>query len=185
MKYHKQEHLFKPNVYPPGSCMSTVDACLLDLELSEVPNYSLVFFELNFQKNNLELYAKQHYLKNKEYNDESLEDYRKENFDNFMQDSSRLWHELRTMWLASMGYTEDWIADIDKWLMENPERHYIASGISPRGVGHVVIYQNNKMVHDPHPSNQGLTKVEDFKYLRKIEGDYEFDRYYIKLKKKV
>jgi len=33
---------------------------------------------------------------------------------------------------------------------------YIASGISPRGVRHSVIYSNGQLVHDPHPSNAGV-----------------------------
>lgn len=42
-----------------------------------------------------------------------------------------------------------------------PDQHLFVSGPSPRGVGddglwHVVIYRSGEMVHDPHPSREGL-----------------------------
>jgi len=158
MIYHTQEHVHVPDTYPAGSCYPTVYACILDLPLNQVPYFNLLYFSTNQEKYNLKK-APKRYLDKVDY----------------------LWDEIRSLWLYGMGYTEDYIADHDKWLKENPERYYIASGISPRNVGHVVIYQNGKMIHDPHPSRAGLTKIESFSYLRKIEGDYEFDRYYLKL----
>lgn len=35
-------------------------------------------------------------------------------------------------------------------------RHYLVSGMSPRGVMHVCIYQDGVMVHDPHPTREGI-----------------------------
>lgn len=37
---------------------------------------------------------------------------------------------------------------------------YIANGPSPRGVKHSVIFQNGKMIHDPHWTDDGIMKVE-------------------------
>ena len=34
-----------------------------------------------------------------------------------------------------------------------------ASGPSPRGVHHCVLYQNGEMIHDPHPSGAGLVNI--------------------------
>lgn len=39
------------------------------------------------------------------------------------------------------------------------ETYQLIVGQSPRNVGHGVIYQNGKLVHDPHPSNQGLALI--------------------------
>ena len=178
MKFHKQEHLYIPDSYPDGSCYPTVYACILDLPLNQVPYFNLFYFTTSKQKENIAKYIEKHYGE-AEYSEEI----KKENISNFQYDVDRLWDQARRIWLISMGYTEDFIADHEKWLIENPERPYIATGISPRNVSHVVIYQNGKMIHDPHPSDLGLVKTNYFTYLRKIEGDWEFDRYYLKIKK--
>jgi len=178
MKYYKQEFLHKPDDYPDGSCYPTVYACILDMELHEIPYFNLFYFTTSKQKENFAKYIESHYNK-AEYS----EDIKKENISNFIFDRHRLWDQARMLWLVSMGYTEDYIADLDKWLLENPDRPYIATGISPRNVFHVVIYQGGKMTHDPHPSDAGLIKTDYFTYIRKIEGDWEFDRYYKKLEK--
>lgn len=179
MKFHKQEHLYIPDGYPDGSCYPTVYACLLDLPLNQVPYFNLFYFTTSKQKANIAKYRKDRY-ENSNYSEETKKAY----ISNFQYDIDRLWDQARNLWLISMGYTEDFIADHDKWLAENPERSYIASGDSSRGVKHVVIYKNGKLLHDPHPSDEGLVKVDYFMYLRKIEGDWEFDRYYLKVKQK-
>lgn len=38
--------------------------------------------------------------------------------------------------------------------------YYIASGRSPRGVLHSVVYLDGKLAHDPHPSRLGIKSVE-------------------------
>ncbi|MGB3898184.1 MAG: hypothetical protein WA973_06485 [Mesorhizobium sp.] len=40
------------------------------------------------------------------------------------------------------------------------ETMYLASGISPRGVHHMVVMKDGKLVHDPHPSKAGIGEVE-------------------------
>lgn len=63
----------------------------------------------------------------------------------------------------------DWVRKLNSWLRPRgyrchvfvrdimiPEYH-IAHGVSPRGVGtHAVVARGNRMVHDPHPSRQGI-----------------------------
>lgn len=39
------------------------------------------------------------------------------------------------------------------------EGFYLVSGISPRGVGHMVVYRDGALAHDPHPSREGLTEI--------------------------
>lgn len=41
---------------------------------------------------------------------------------------------------------------------------YMACGISPRGVRHAVIYNNGKLVHDPHPIGGGVI-VDEYQWL--------------------
>jgi hypothetical protein len=177
MKFHKQKLLYTPDTYPDGSCYPTCYACILDMELEEVPYFNLFYFTSSKQKANLDYYMKEHY-NNPEYSEEV----NKHNREVFENDKDWLWENARKYWLISMGYTEDYIADHEKWLKENPDREYLASGDSPR-TSHVVVYKNGKLLHDPHPSNAGLVKINNYSYLRKIEGDYEFDRYYLKLNK--
>ncbi len=37
---------------------------------------------------------------------------------------------------------------------------YLASGPSPRGVSHIVVMEDGKLVHDPHPSRAGILSVD-------------------------
>ena len=40
------------------------------------------------------------------------------------------------------------------------EGYLIVSGVSKRGLHHATIWQNGKMVHDPHPDSSGLETIE-------------------------
>jgi hypothetical protein len=42
-----------------------------------------------------------------------------------------------------------------------PETLYLASGISPRGVHHMVVMRDGALVHDPHPSKAGIGDPTD------------------------
>jgi hypothetical protein len=37
--------------------------------------------------------------------------------------------------------------------------HYLAFGVSPRG-RHVVVMRNGKIMHDPHPSREGIGSAD-------------------------
>lgn len=60
-----------------------------------------------------------------------------------------------------------YIEPIDDHLYE--DELYFVSGPSPRGqeLSHVVIYQNGKMVHDPHPDGTGVLEEKYFEVIRK------------------
>jgi hypothetical protein len=58
--------------------------------------------------------------------------------------------------------------DIEALKIELKDRYYFGSGPSPRGVNHVCIYLNGQMVHDPHPSRDGLLEEKYFYELVKI-----------------
>lgn len=53
---------------------------------------------------------------------------------------------------------------------ELKDEYYFVTGQSPRNkdINHIVIYQNGKMVHDPHPDNTGILTEETFQRLVKI-----------------
>lgn len=40
------------------------------------------------------------------------------------------------------------------------EADYLASGSTERGTSHMVVMNDGKLVHDPHPSNAGLCRVQ-------------------------
>lgn len=48
------------------------------------------------------------------------------------------------------------------------DKYYLASGMSPRGVYHVCIFQNGGMVHDPHPTREGITDIRYFEEIIKL-----------------
>lgn len=70
-------------------------------------------------------------------------------------------------WLATIGfYYFEFELDADKvdaWL-DGFDCHYIISGMGGRGVRHVCVGFNGKIVHDPHPSRTGIVP-DDGKYL--------------------
>ena len=39
---------------------------------------------------------------------------------------------------------------------------YIANGKGPRGHEHSVVYRDGELLHDPHPSSEGLSEVTSF-----------------------
>lgn len=66
------------------------------------------------------------------------------------------------------GRPEEWIERVFNQELMSSDGHqteklpefYIASGPSARGVKHSVIYSAGKLVHDPHPSGEGIKFVE-------------------------
>lgn len=77
-------------------------------------------------------------------------------------------------------YDENWEVILRDWLRKEgwylmelqdhlySDEYYIVSGRSSRGVYHCCIYQNGKIFHDPHPSQEGLLTEESFSILKKI-----------------
>jgi len=76
---------------------------------------------------------------------------------------------------------EDWVTILDDWLIErgfeiiqinghqNDDSYYLVTGMSPRGVNHVCIYQNGELYHDPHPSGDGLLNENNFETIIKLQ----------------
>ena len=65
------------------------------------------------------------------------------------------WFETMCNWLYERGYAfEDYdtVHDTDKYML--------AIGPSPRGTFHAVVYKDGQLVHDPHPSKDGIEEVK-------------------------
>lgn len=52
-------------------------------------------------------------------------------------------------------------------LKECSNKYYFVSGKSPRGIQHICIFKNGRLVHDPHPSNDGIETFDYFETLEK------------------
>ncbi len=50
------------------------------------------------------------------------------------------------------------------------DKYYLVSGKSSRGIQHICIYKNGKLVHDPHPTREGLETIQHFETLEKIQS---------------
>lgn len=168
MKYHKQQILATDLGGGKGSCYPTAIACLLDAELIEVPLFNLFYFDEK-EVNNLKKVFSVKYLHGKELQD--AEEHERRNFEyNFFLHSG-FWDKILQMFLASKGYSEQYISteDYENWLKNHPDQPYMVTGMSPRGILHVVIFQNGEMIHDPHPSNDGVAKEgRTYSYLIKL-----------------
>ncbi len=54
------------------------------------------------------------------------------------------------------------VRDKDEWpSLCGKAGYYIASGPGPRGIFHAVVYNGPEMVHDPHPSREGIEEIHD------------------------
>jgi len=65
-------------------------------------------------------------------------------------------HDLDFMYLDVKDFPKDFY-----W----PKGYHILGGPGPRGFGHSVVGLNGEMVHDPHPSREGILSVEDYTIL--------------------
>jgi hypothetical protein len=60
-------------------------------------------------------------------------------------------------WMARQAYHEDQV--MPKGV------HYLALGILPNGIGHVCVYREGLLVHDPHPGLDPLKTIEEIAFL--------------------
>lgn len=164
MKFHTQEHIYLGEGHPQrGSCHPTVLACLLDLEIHDVPYFHLLYFSDN-EINNIDTVFQSEFV-------DKSDDWRRDFYIDTYMKTKNLWYDVCKFWLASKGYKETYIDDIDQWVLDNPNQPYMVTGLSSRNIGHVVIYKDKKLYWDPHPSGEGLTKIDEkfaYKYLKKI-----------------
>ncbi len=63
------------------------------------------------------------------------------------------WFSALTGWLESIGF------HLLQWDEVYLPVYFVYNGPSLRGVEHSVVYKGSEMVHDPHPSRDGLVKL--------------------------
>jgi hypothetical protein len=76
------------------------------------------------------------------------------------------WNHVLTDWLNERGYG---IRVLNA--TEIPDERCIVAGMSPRGVAHVCIAEAGRIVWDPHPSGDGLTKVDEAWFLARATDE--------------
>jgi hypothetical protein len=77
------------------------------------------------------------------------------------------YHKRTQEWLGRMFGLQ--LEDTDDLCSAELPEFYMASGPGARGVHHAVIYSGGKLVHDPHPSGDGILSVEWCWYLKPVE----------------
>ena len=82
------------------------------------------------------------------------------------------WRRAISAWLRTIHGLEyiEIKRGADGWTMLMPPSFHVIGGKSPRGTecGHAVVGFRGAMVHDPHPSRQGILDVEDFGFFVKL-----------------
>lgn len=148
----------KGEIIVSGNCWAAAIASILELPITEVPNFEVWF----------------------------------------LLPCSHLWDDLTQAFLISKGYTieydnrfrcfhktkEEWetgidefdrkfidIGDYDQLKIKLTDQYYFVSGTSPRGVSHVTIWKNGIMVHDPHPTREGILELKQFEIIRLLTED--------------
>lgn len=86
------------------------------------------------------------------------------------------WVAVLLKFFKKHGYDLEWTDDepyIFKEIIghdgEVPPKYFFATGKSPRGVGHMVIFSGNKLFHDPHPNGDGIGKPDGYFYPMKLK----------------
>lgn len=134
-----------------GNCWAAAIASILELPITEVPNFE-IWFEW---EDGLWWYLTQRFLNKKGF---VLED------DNRFQ----VFHMTEEGWRESIGASpshNETYADLKAQLQG---QFYFINGTSARGVQHVTIWQNGVMVHDPHPSREGILDHRSFEFIRPL-----------------
>lgn len=129
-----------------GNCYAAAIASMLEVPITEVPNVEVFFqFDTFFWNDVMDKFLE---LKGFEL----ISDNRFKCFHPEIADKS--------------FQNEEWLATN---AVDLQGQFYFVVGESLRKVRHICIYQNGVMVHDPHPSNDGLVTLEEFKTLDKIK----------------
>lgn len=84
-----------------------------------------------------------------------------EDVPDFLAEHDLRWAAAVANWAADRGYqTLRFIADhaLTQTLVGS-DITWIATGTSPRGGDHAVVYVDDKMIQDPHPSREGLLEI--------------------------
>jgi hypothetical protein len=85
-------------------------------------------------------------------------------------DNDAEWHWWRRLivWLRDHGYTLAPFDEADESSWPEVGEHYLALGHTNRGTYHAVVYADAHLVHDPHPSRDGLLAVDRAYTIRRV-----------------
>lgn len=163
MKYHIQTK--RIDTHRKGNCYPTAIACVLDMSPEDIVSFENLYLESQENKHyiNISKVMRAKYLDNKDIEDITLEQRQKDNYSRELSLALNAWDIAFRTFLAMWGYRDFYIhneEDHKKFIDNNPDKYYIATGTSARRVSHVVIMQNGKMIHDPHPSGSGLLQPD-------------------------
>lgn len=138
-----------------GNCYPTAIACVLGIPPADVPNIETLWdvgtdFAYDVMNrwleiNGYKLYTGAMYL--------SV----------FHEESEKIKNTNNEYYLSHISKEQKEFLK-DKW----KDKYYLVSGYSPRGIFHVCIYQNGVMVHDPHPTGEGILTEEIFEVIEKL-----------------
>jgi hypothetical protein len=120
-----------------GNCYAAAIASILELPIDEVPNVEVLF---HIESEPLWATTMHAFLESKGYELFTNSDY-------------KCFHT---------AFTNENYSHLARLQEELKDKYYLVSGDSPRGVKHICIYRNGKMVHDPHPTREGLLTEEIF-----------------------
>jgi hypothetical protein len=138
-----------------GNCYPTAIACILGIPPTDVPNIETLWdvgvsfaYEVMFK-----------WLHEKGY---KLRDVAME-YSVFHDGSEKIKNTNNEYYLSKLSVEQK-----DGLRAELKDRFYLVSGKSPRGIYHVCVYQNGIMVHDPHPTGEGIVTEEIFEVIEKL-----------------
>lgn len=132
----------KDEIVVRGNCYAACVASLLEVPITEVPNVE-VFYHLD-----------------NGYHDEVMLTFlQSKGWELCSDDTFKCFHTV---------FTDENYSEMDKMQMERKDKYYLASGKSKRGVSHICIFKNGNLVHDPHPTKEGLETIEYFQTLEKV-----------------
>jgi len=132
-----------------GNCYSACLAMLLNVSLSEVPNFNKVSADKGARRvARLEWLKDMGWLPWGVWSPEVVASAAGKTV-NEHQHWGRVEHPSHFPWPPSRGF-------------------YIASGLSPRNNRHSTVYKDGSLWHDPHPDRTGLTVMDHVEFLRPL-----------------
>lgn len=94
------------------------------------------------------------------------------NFCGIYREGEARWLEEANRWLAKRGVLiMVFTSDPTTWGESYRDTVCIASGPAVRGHDHAVLWQGGKLLHDPHPSNDGLVEAREFEVMVVVDPD--------------
>lgn len=136
-----------------GNCYPTAIASFLGIPPTEVPNIETLFdVSVTYAYDVMDEWLKQRGLK---MNHHAFEYCVFHEDDNILDDGHRKW-------------LDEMHIDVKQSLMaDRLHDYYFVSGKSPRGFHHICIYKAGELVHDPHPTKEGLLTIDQFETIGK------------------